>query len=95
MIDFERNQGLVSEILEEQRAIELVAVTRLSACEVAGVPLVTTLVEGEGGLRRHEVRIVIVVVAGETQENRTYSRTVGGGGIAELENILVGRVVGP
>ena len=95
MIYFERNQSLISEIFHQQRAIEPVAIIRLSCCKIAAVPLVTALVEIECGLRRHEVRIIIIVVTGVPEKYRAYGRTVGSGGIAKLEDVLVGGIVSP
>ena len=52
------------------------AVTGLQAAEIAIVALVGALVQVKGGLRRHEVRIIVVKVAGEVKEHGADRRAV-------------------
>ena len=71
------------------------AVARELVLEVAAVALVCTLVEVQGALRRHVVRVEICIVTGVSEEHGTQRRAVGGGGIAYLENDFVRCVIGP
>ena len=86
VVDLQVYEPRIAVILHQKRTAQLVAVTCLESAEIGSVALVTALIEVQGRLRRHKVRVIVIVVAGEVQEDRTLRGTIGSGGVAELEN---------
>ena len=87
VVDVQAQQGLVAEVLDQQGPLEAMAVACLKFAEIAVVTAVCTLIEVQDRLGRDEVRIVIVVVSCQVEEDRARGGSIGGGGVASL-NII-------
>ena len=82
VVDVQAQQGLVAEVLDQQGPLEAMAVACLKFAEIAVVTAVCTLIEVQYRLGRDEVRIVIVVVSCQVEEDRARGGSIGGGGVA-------------
>ena len=75
--------------------MEAMAVACLKFAEIAVVTAVCTLIEVQDRLGRDEVRIVIVVVSCQVEEDRARGGSIGGGGVAQFEYYLEGGISAP
>ena len=89
------NKALVAIVLDQQRPGELMAVARLELREISVIPRIGRTVKIQHPLRRHEIRVIVIIVPGEIQEHRPLSGTVRSRGITQLEYDFVGCVIGP